>query len=203
MTVEEIYVLNRALDGADIFGLPAFKNIGMSNLLVKEVKKRLIEMKILESESTFTMNGMQTVKRMSDYKEAQKYVKLNGLILGITVDDLAIALVKEKVEKRLDYKFVPTDISDCYSQLCSRFPFLLKATASGQSRSMSHVDLRKEFDISGENAIRISTYSSKGKCESDEVLFQHEGQLYLYDETTNEIANSFDNSESRIIERLV
>ena len=64
MTDKEIYVINRALDGKDIYMLPSLQELRLSELLIEGVKERLIIKGILTNFDELTIQGVSKIKML-------------------------------------------------------------------------------------------------------------------------------------------
>ena len=203
MNIEEIYVLNRALDGKDIFGLPAFHNMGSSNMLIKSVKNQLIRKGLLENESAFTMEGVQLVKLMDDYKKSCKYVKIGSILIGIKNEKTATVLLRKGIP--VEYEFNILNLSDCHSHLSDYYPFLIpnKKAKTDETRSeIDYEDLVEAYSLTAVNALYISTYTVEDKKTTDEILFSTSEGVGLYDRKTQILVDNFCCTEDLIRERI-
>jgi len=108
MLLEQIFVLNRALDGKDIYALPEFGSLKMTELSISLQKDYLIETGILESYTKFTSEGVKITKLISDYKNAKRYLSIFGDTLGIIDDKKGVMLCC----KNNNYEFVHIDITN-------------------------------------------------------------------------------------------
>ena len=182
MNIKEIYVLNRALDGKDIYPLPSFKDLNMSEILVTSVKDSLIEQGLLENHESFTMEGVRITKRISDYKKAKKYVRINDMVIGILDDDLGVLLQKSYLDE--SYIFELISISDSVGQLLKSHPFLQQSVKeqTNQEREMEFDELSKAFVLRPSNMFNVATQDNENKKNvTDELYFSSNDQLYIYD----------------------
>lgn len=204
MTLEEIYVLNRALDGRDIFGLPSFREIGGSEMMIHSVKEQLIRKGLLESESSFTMKGVQAVKHMEDYKNAQKYIQLGSLFIGIKKDqDTAISLVRRGIPQEFEFQALNT--GDSFTQLCAIYPFLSQKTKEPEAANeyeMKYEELIEFYGLTIDNTLYLATYTAEGEGLTDEIFFPAEDRVCLYDRKTDTVTRPFTGTEKIIQERM-
>lgn len=200
MTVEEIYVLNSALDGEDIFGLSSFSEIGASKMMFGSVNEQLIRKELLETESSLTMQGVQMVKTLDDYKKSKKYLKLGTLIIGLSEDDVAVALISSG--DPVEYEFQYVSMEDGYDHICKVYPFLSMKPGGISEREIDYEELIKEQAVSPENILKLSTYSGRGKEETAEVFFSADDKLYLYNEMTKLLEEPFFETMKVIQERM-
>ena len=182
MTLKEIFVLNRALDGKDVYSLPPFKELHMSEVLSDAVKDSLIEHGLLESYDEFTMDGIRITKRILDFKNAPKYVHIDDMVIGLLDDNLGIMLQKDYFDET--YNFTLIDVSDSTSQILKSYDFLREKYPEQplEEVQFDYDSLAENFEIEDTNSMRIVTLNSANKREkTDEIIFSSDNQLYLYD----------------------
>ncbi len=92
--LNEIYILNLVLDKGDIFAIPSLSSKKLPALLVEKVYNSLIKKQILINSNTFTEEGAKLVKCIADYKQAERYVKIKTVIIGIYKEGYGIALLE-------------------------------------------------------------------------------------------------------------
>lgn len=203
MRLEEIYVLNTALDGKNIFGLPSFSDIGGSKMMVQNVKEQMIRKGLLESESSFTMQGVKAVKYMEDYKNARKYVKLGSLVIGVKDDDTAVVLTRTGMPQ--EFGFQAMNLKESFAQLCMIYPFLIQKAdkvVSEDKREIDYEELKETYGLTIDNAMYLSTYTVKDKETTDEIFFSADGAVCLYDRKAGVLAEPSTGIEEIIRERM-
>lgn len=92
--LNELYILNLVLDKGEIFAVPELSLKRLPAVLAEKAYKSLIDKQILIDSNTFTEEGINLVKCISDYKKASKYVKIESLVVGIYKESYGIALLK-------------------------------------------------------------------------------------------------------------
>ncbi|MBR5950214.1 MAG: DUF5081 family protein, partial [Actinomycetaceae bacterium] len=123
MNISEIYVVNRALDGEDIFSLPPLSELGISDFLVDAIKDGLVQKGILKDYETFTDEGVVLTRRLKLFKEAPKQVKLNNVTsLGVVNENESVLIMYNPWLD--DYKIQMVDTTDAVSQLVESYDFL-------------------------------------------------------------------------------
>jgi len=203
MKIEELMVLNMAINGKDVFGLPSFDSVGKSEMLIQSIKNELIRKGILESETSFTMKGIRYVKNMKDYKEAKKYVLLGPVLFGVINKKHAIAL--EIKDNASGYEFQPVLTKEGYVQLCEIYPFLKtgkQKKAEPFERKISFKELKEAYEIRKDSTISISTFSSEGIKLADEIIFSAKDGLCFYDRISETLIEQFSDTEMIIRERM-
>jgi hypothetical protein len=183
MKLIEIYIINRALDGEDIYSLPSFLTLNGSEMLIMDVKDSLIAQQILANPTSFTMAGARLAKRISAFKEARKYVEIDGLAIGITGHDTGI-MVRSHLGS---YDFITVDLSDGITGIIKNKPFLVSDSDGGEKvealtsiEEISYDELKKKYRISPHMSLNIRT-ADQSEDISDELIFKAAKELYLYD----------------------
>jgi hypothetical protein len=188
MNIKEIYVLNTALDGKQIFYLPDFDKLHMSDLLLDDVKELMVEKGLLESASSLTMEGVKITKRMEDFKKAKKYIKLGPLVIGIKDKNEGVLL--KYIPEYGDYSFERIDLAGGALNLIKSYSFLQEAVNYPESREPKRLtieEVQNKYDLDIYNCIYLSTIELRNAKEAGEVrvtnemIFTFERNLYLYD----------------------
>ena len=84
MTDKELYVLNRAIDGEDIYMLPTRDELPLSEINIRIIKEGLILKHILYDYNTLTAKGVSMIKKLKSYKNSKKYFSINNVTIGIS-----------------------------------------------------------------------------------------------------------------------
>ena len=189
MNIYEIFVLNRALDGKDIFALPSFAELNISNFMIDDIKNALIEKGILESESTFTDEGVRQTNRLRLFKQADKHIQIGNVVMGVLDKNESILLLYNPLS--CEYKIEIMDSSDMAGQLVSFYSFLTPErtveTVHEEKNKMSKREFSDIYALDESNHFRM-LIEEKGK-KRDEVYFSSGGKYYVYD-TTNGVLSS-------------
>lgn len=95
LTVDEIYYLNKALDGKKIYGIN--KNFDITGEKDKEGKiiKNLIEEKILNEDGSLNELSYQIIRNIEQYKNASNYLWINDIIFSMDKSKYLIFFRKE------------------------------------------------------------------------------------------------------------
>jgi len=189
MNIKEIYVLNTALDGKQIVYLPDFSKLHMSVILINSVKEHLVYKGLLESVGAFTMEGVKIVKRMEDFKQAKKYIKLGALVIGLINENEGVLL--KYIPGKEDYSFERIDMTNRVSNLTAAYPFLTELRPSqnpANPESLTLEEIQERFHPGIDNSIYLSTMdlnedtAVNGGGITNEIIFDFEGSIYLYDQ---------------------
>lgn len=187
ITLDELLILNMALDRRDFWGVPSLRSRTMPSLFSEKVYKSLIEKGLLSDKDTLTKEGAMCVKRMEDYKNSLKYIKIGALTIGLYQKDFGIALMENPVDKT--YSFARMNMKFENLALNKMYAFLDKENEKEPvlNGSMQFDTLQEKVDFKLDNAIFLATLDMK-KAASDiksaiinEVLFYYEGHHYRYD----------------------
>lgn len=223
MNIQEIIILNTALDGKQISFLPDFEKHRISSFLAGDVYSALITKEILEDKSTLTKQGAYLVKRISDFKEARKYVKLGSIVIAFKDSDSGVVL--KHIPQKKQYYFERLNLKDSLKGLMEEYPFLRSdstvvndneveegsASIGCDSVSdeegigaLSFEDLAETYDLNFRNSIFISSFDKSVEEDSkvtNEVIFQSGNTLYLYDRDTKALAIKKANELQELLSR--
>lgn len=182
MNINELYVLNRAIDGRDIFSLPALSELKISDFLVESIKDGLIKKGILESYETFTKEGATITNRLRLFKEAKKYVIINDVSLGIINEDESVVFLYNSLVD--DYKIMMIDTSEATMQIVESCGFFSNMDRTNKINGDKKIvllrkDFSKKYHLKSDNSLRLIV-KSQGTAV-DEVYFCADGKLYVYD----------------------
>lgn len=183
MNIYEIYVLNRALDGKDIFALPSFTKLNAPNFMIDDIKNVLNKKGILESEDTFTADGLSLTNRLRLYKEAEKHIQIENVTMGIINETESVLLLYNPLFH--EYKIEVIDSTDMTGQLASFYSFLApeetvktEETAPEEEIRMSSKEFNETFTLNEENHFHMLTQDKDKR--RDEVYFLSNGKYYVF-----------------------
>ncbi len=189
VNLNELYLLNLALDGRDIFMLPKFTNVHMTNLLGSSVYSALVAKGLMQDSENFTQEGAVFFKKVEQYKNAIKYVKIGPIIIGLYHESYAIALITDENTNSYNFKRIKYD--NLIEQLYPAYPFLNtnhnSVSYSELNNPISYYELKNRYSFKLDNALYLSTLDMKLLREkkkdmvTNELLFHTEGMTYCYD----------------------
>ena len=176
MTLGEVCILNRALDGKDIHSMPGFAILDMSGIAASKYKNSLIGKGLLETHSSFTEKGLQTTKLIRDYKNAKKYITVMGFVLGTVDDSSAVALSRDDN----GYAFTLVDIEGSVKQLGGAYKFLsLDAPYEVEECPFWFDEVIQMYKPDIDNSFSIMT--EKGNDVTHEAFFTDGESILVYD----------------------
>lgn len=187
ITLDELYILNMALDRRDFFSVPSLRSRTMPSLFSEQVYVSLIKKGLLMDKNTLSKEGTMLVKRMEDYKNSLKYIKIGALTIGLYQKNFGIALMENPVDKTYSFARMNMKFEDL--KLNKMYVFLDKENEKEPvlNGSIKFDTLQEKVDFKLDNAIFLSTLDMR-KAASDiksaiinEVLFYYEGHHYRYD----------------------
>ncbi len=187
MTDKEIYVINRALDGKDIYMLPSLQELRLSELLIEGVKERLIIKGILTNFDELTIQGVSKIKMLKTYKEAEKYVTINNITIGLAQNKQGVMLMYNPLYKK--YKLEYVNIDNIVDDIVDTYKFFLEGASEYEEaeKEISSIEMEKEFDLG--NSLYLKIEDNKGQKTIECKLFCHNNCIYVYDYTTNVLKN--------------
>ena len=181
MNLKDIYVVNRALDGKDIFSLPSFSEIRFSELLISAIKENLIDKGILQDYDSFTDKGVVLANRLKLFKEAKKHVSIDHVNAGILSEKQSVIITWNPLLD--DYTIKIMDTAQSAEKLAKVFRFLIppdsQETKDDQEAVMSHAEFAEAFRLMPGLHFRLRTASEN--MSTDEVYLSDNGRIYVYD----------------------
>jgi hypothetical protein len=189
MVLKKLFILNLALGGSDIYSLPSFSKLRMSEMKAEHIKDRLVEEGYLESYEVFTEKGIIYTARIRDFKNAKKYVHMLGFTLGILEKGTAIMVHKTAGEMD-SHDFKRISIEDGGKQI---YEILFKGKEGSEIKHSDEpveisIDELLSRNISFEDGVRMITIDNDNeKPYKDELIFVQKGQLFLYDYSDNKL----------------
>lgn len=184
MNYNELYVLNTAIDGKDIFAIQKFSERPMIKAVVQMIKDILIEKGFLADYNTFTDKGVIEVKKIMQFKAAKKYVTILNMVIGYIDDKQGILLT---LGRNNEYLFSVIDISKSLATIMKTFPELLESetiieTIGNNSYYINSRDLLSLYKISAKKSFTIKTkIKMSPEVSTKELFFESEGKKYCYD----------------------
>lgn len=201
MNHNQLFVINSALDGEDIYGLRTFKGTKMSIIQRDQIKQELIRIGVLEDLESFTINGTKYVKQIYDYKKAIKYIHFNNMIIAPISNDIAIAMK----QKDGIYGFRRVSTKDIYDQFSKVYSFLeLETVESGEViEKASLKDLFMTYKIKKHNSFVIRTISPADSIETIELFFECDKKCFIFEPKVKRLAKiSSEEQKKRLLERM-
>ena len=186
LNYNELYVLNRGLDGKDIYGIPSFKDMSMSDIMINSIKEDLIEKKILYNKDKLTNEGVKILKLIDDYKTSDKIIEINSLKIALTNQNHSVIL---KIDSG-NFNFKLVDIKNIINQLKEVYPLLNIESNNRPEEEMiikekyDLVELLIDYQITRNNSFVIIAKSKEGPTSRDIIFFLNES-IYRYDANEN------------------
>jgi hypothetical protein len=184
MNINEIYVLNVAVGGGEIFSLPRVSKSPRSALLFDAAIEGLAAKGLMKNATCFTMDGLRIAKRILDYKKSKKHVKIGSMTIGIQENGTGVLLRRDV--RTYEYDFVHLVMREQAQCLWDAYPTLGGANAHEEAppRSLTYAEVNEAFHTGIHNCVYLSTITRRGAHAPDitnEMVFASDGQLYLYD----------------------
>lgn len=184
MTFHELYVLNSAIDGEDIYSLPEFSTNQLPKITVELIKDSLVQKGYLLDYETVTDMGAREISKMKQFKESKKYISIFDMVIGCIDHKKGILL---KRESHGEYSFVTIDVTQAKSILVDAFPVLFQDTEALniEVREDKYVNARQlltEYPIYVKTSFTLTTTLVNRKEEdTKELFFESCGGKYYYD----------------------
>lgn len=95
ITKNELYFLNRALDGEEIYGLPRGNDILASMRSMENAKASLIEKSMLNTDESINDLTFLILRNLEIYKNSKSYIWINDIVASIDASNYMIFFKKE------------------------------------------------------------------------------------------------------------
>lgn len=189
MTLNEICVINRALDGEDIYSLPSFRSLHMTEPLAAVVKQKLIRDGLLTSTSSFSDKGIRTAARIKEFKKAKVYIQIGPLVLGYSNGTTCVLL--KRFPGADEYGFECISCKNLYNELTKAYPFILLDCEESASEEMPFEQVMKGYSLDIKNGFRLvisEPFKENHPLSSDELYFVYDKKLYIYNCRTEKLS---------------
>lgn len=179
MTEKEIYVLNRALDGKDIYMLPPLDQSEMSELIIHTVKEQLILKRILSDYAAFTDAGIRFCKKLKLYKEANRYLTVGNITVGIRDDNKNVMLMYNPFLNEYKLKYIQK--TDWVKDIAGAYSFIggNNSVYEEEDIEMSQNMFEERYRLKHDNSVVIKTFAKETYRKY--MVFSVQNELYLYD----------------------
>lgn len=206
MTLDELYVINLAIDERPIISVPELTGKNMSLLVIDSIKESMIEKGFLEDTNALTPYGTKIAKRVLDYKNAEKYIKVGIVSIGILDSNTGISLIRYPGG---DVEFFRTDVSVFVDSLIEAYPFISEKPGISEKGSISctYNEILGKYNINAKNSVFISSLKASQNEQkvylTDDVFFYDTGQHFYYNRNCRELYRVIpDNIVELLSERL-
>lgn len=186
MTKQEVFILNRALDGKQVFGMPSFDAMHISELLIDSYKEGMIRRGLLTDKSSLSEEGVKIVARMKDYKESDSYITMNNLTIGKTKTGKCVSMMFNPLYD--EYKFTRVVFPDDFTEVVNSYDFLkdIEENEREDFGKLSKREFDEKFGDLGKNTVSLKKKSKEGNKFF--TMFVKDGKAYLYNEFTGELS---------------
>jgi hypothetical protein len=179
----ELFVLNRALDGNDIWGIPSFAEIDNSLDAINEAKQGLIDKGYLANAASFTDEGVRLTSRIERYKQADRYFKFQSIWAAVLDDGNAVTVAEQS---RSVYEVNYLTAESIFEAISGRFGFLNGASQAPprEASAIEPSELFRMYYIDSESGFLVES-ASEGMKTASYLFFGLEGETLRYDNRTH------------------
>lgn len=96
LSASELYYLNSALDGTNIYGINPIETLINNQKCEDSPKKSLIMKNILKPQGELNEKSFRIIRNLEKYKNAKEYIWVNDLLISIDETDSIVFLKKYK-----------------------------------------------------------------------------------------------------------
>lgn len=188
----EIYLLNEALDGHEIYGLPKDKVMFLQED-EQDVLQSLIEKEIINDDNSINKLSYLIIKNLEKYKKARSYVWINDMVASLNDDDNEMYLFR-KNDKNNEYIFEKTTNGILIYSILKQYPFLRKYREVEQvnKKSATFEEIMEEYIIDRKEDEIIIIRKDEGRIIKStsfySAYFEKDGICYEYNVIDKELS---------------
>lgn len=178
MTKQEIFILNRALDGSQIYGMPEFEKMHLSELLIDTYKDGMINRGLLADKANLTEHGADVVSRIRDYKASKCFVSVNNLTIGKSDKGKNVSLIYNPLFD--EYKFTRIDLPEDCSVIFDAYPFIneVEETEKSEVGHFSEKEIKQKcVELNAKNSLIIK---KNGDVEKSYTVYIRDKKAFMY-----------------------
>lgn len=177
MKEQELYVINRALDGNDIFGLPKQEELPLTELVIESIKSRMILNGILEAHDRFSDKGLLYAKRLQAYKNADGYIVIDNIILALTGKEKSTLLFYNKYYD--EYTLETVALEQIIPMIQQKYVFMSESYAYDTAEEISCSSL-DEYSFGEKDNFDIKIYERE-VLKSNKKYFLCDEKIHIFD----------------------
>ncbi len=177
MKEQELYVINRALDSKDIFGLPKQEELPLTELMIEGIKSRMILSGILEAHDRFSDIGLVYAKRLEAYKNADGYIIIDNIILALTGKEKSTLLFYNKYYD--EYTLETVALEEIIPMIQQKYVFMSECYTYDTAEEISCSSL-DEYSFGVKDNFDIKIYDKKSLKSIKKYFFCDE-KIHIFD----------------------
>lgn len=187
ITYNEMFVLNRALDGKNVYKVPSFSEINNKLETIAAAKDSLMEKGLMQARNALTAEGAKVVSRLEKYKKAKKYFNFQNVWSGVTPDGNAVTIIQSDRDK---YELSYLKCDAIIDFITNKYKFISgKDSLFRHSTTIKSSELFKMYYIEAkEGFLAESVVNGKRICSY--LYFEVKGKKYRYDNRTHKLVTA-------------
>ncbi|SFD27957.1 DUF5081 family protein [Clostridium uliginosum] len=185
LSASELYYLNSALDGTNIYGINPIETLINNQECEDSPKESLIMKDILKSHGELNEKSFRIIRNLEKYKNAKEYIWVNNLLISIDETDSIVFLKKYKkgqfILEETTKSLMIYSIFNNYMFLCSNDP----TDSEKEILEPSDLIVNKLLNKKSEEVLCIQKEKNKefNICN----IYYKEGYTYRYDTLKKEL----------------
>ncbi len=183
MNVNELYILNRSLDGQEIPFVKYQDTLGIRGVMIDIVKDGMISKGILRNYYEFSEYGIKITNRLRRYKNAKKHIKINHLAIGIVSESESILLFWNPLLKEYSMDEISGGLDG--EEIAHGLGLLEKNTTNSLDNAELFSSQEWNMGLSQLKSNRIKLLVAEGKLYREEIYFFANEQSCVFDCLSN------------------
>lgn len=181
LSTQELFFLNKMLDGKPIFGISGIQESGNSMTSLSDIGRSLMEKQIFLNECILSQEGGKLLEMLRQYKLADTYVVLNHVNIALLRNDYVVNLYQESDE----YNLTRLTKGDFLFGILKEFSIMRRADFDRYpKRQQMTYRMWKEQEQAMEGAFSDSVFHRKfynGRMTEARVYYWNDEEMYRYD----------------------
>lgn len=175
----ELYYLNMALDGKDIYGINPVESMISGQENQDSPEESLIKKNIITADEKLNFEAGKIINNLEKYKKAKEYIWVNDLIISLDNSNWVVFL---KNEKKGQYRLekIPKDIM--VYEIIKNYKFLRNDTLveENKEKNMPEEFIAKKILNKSRDKV-LSIQKEKNKVFNICNVYYEEDNVYKYD----------------------
>ncbi|MGE5628794.1 MAG: DUF5081 family protein [Solirubrobacterales bacterium] len=185
LNARELYYLNSALDGADIYGVNPINTLMNKHEYEDSAKESLIRKSILKSQGGLNEKSFKIIRNLEKYKNAKEYIWINDILISMDETDSVVFL---KNHKEGQITLEETTKSLMLYAILKNYEFLWSNVPTESEKQIiepAKLIGDKLLDKEGQEVLIIQKEKNK-KFNVSNIYYQDD-YVYKYDALKNEL----------------
>lgn len=140
---------------------------------------------ILNDYSSFTQEGIRSLKMIQRLKQAPIKIRINSLLIGSVTDDLAVVCVHDLFTDTYDFHYA--DQLNTLASVSEKYDFSLTEKKPVEQKEVTKKMSKYEFEQKQRKLTGLLIDKKTENQSTKQFFFKEEGILYIYNYKSREL----------------